>query len=171
MTVVNRHRAAGTTEDGGLVHVVPHAVDARSHIVLVERGPPSTHLLAGKVGEMAGTRPDIAYIWLALAVFHPIVASGALIVDEIARLYFHARVYHVDRLEVLLVQIVVQALGVGELFGMEGENLVGVHIVDVHPDDIGRDTMLAQQVGNLFNSRIRMITEAALLIAKRPQRR
>ena len=120
---------------------------------------------------MTGAGPDIAHIGFTLFILYPVIACGTLVINEISGFYLHTRVNHIDGLEIPLVQIVVQSHGVGELFRVEGEYLIAVHVVDVHPDNVGRDAMLAKQVGNLFNTRVGMIAETTLLIAQGPQRR
>ena len=128
------------------------------------------HLGAGEVGEVAGAGPYVAHVGLAVAVLHPVVAGRALVVDEVALLSLDTRVDHVDSLEVLPVQIVVELCGLREFFGAEGKNLVAVHVVDVHPDDIRGDAEHAQRVGNLADPCVGLIGEAALLIAQGPER-
>ena len=171
MPVVYRHGVFRSAEDSRLVHIVPHAIDAGGHEILVERSPPAAHIRPCEIGEVAGTRPHIAHERFSVLVLHPIVAEGALVVDEVAFLRLYARVDHIDRLEMVLVEIVVEPFGVGELLRVEGEDTVAIHIVDVHPDDIGRNFVFPQFVGNLHDLRIRLVAEAALLIAQCPQRR
>ena len=54
---------------------------------------------------------------------------------------------------------------------MEGEDLVLVHVVDVHPDDVAGYLVVAERVGNLLDACVGMIAVAALLVAKRPEGR
>ena len=120
---------------------------------------------------MAWSGPYHAFVVVAVAVFHPIVTSRSLVVDKVAGLHLHAWVDHIDGLEVALVEIVVQPLRVGKLLGREGEDLVVVHIVDIHPDDIRRNLMAAQQVGHFLDTCVGLVAELTLLVAKRPKRR
>ena len=120
---------------------------------------------------MTGTRPHISHKRLAISGLHPVVAGCSLVVDEVARLSLHTRVDHVDRFEVAAVQVVVESLRIWELLRIKSKNAIAIHVVDVHPDDVGRNLMLAQQVGNLHHPCVGLIAEATLLIAERPQRR
>ena len=168
MHVVDGHGATGTAKDGRFVHIVPNAVDTRGHEILIQCAPPMTHLRAREVGEVAGTRPHIAHERLSIGRLHPVVASCALIVNKVAWLGLYARINHIDRLEITTMQIVVESFWIGELTGIEREDAITIHVVDVHPNDVRRYLMLTKQVGYLHDTRIRLIAEAALLITKRP---
>ena len=54
---------------------------------------------------------------------------------------------------------------------MEGEDLVLVHVVDVHPNDVAGYLVVAQRVGYLLDTCVGMVAVAALLVAKRPEGR
>ena len=115
---------------------------------------------------MTGTRPYVTLKDLTVLVLHPIVASGSLVVDEVALLDLHARVNHIDRLEILLMQIVVQSQRIRESVGVEGEDAVAIHIVDIHPDDIRRNLVLSKQIGHLHHTTVRIVGVAALVVAQ-----
>ncbi len=118
---------------------------------------------------MARSWPHVANERLAILVFHPIVACRSLVIDEIALLCLDSRVDHIHRLEMLLMEVVVELFGMSELLGVEGEDAIPVHIVYVHPYHVGRNFQFPQLVGNLHHLCVGLITEPALLVAQRPQ--
>ena len=79
-----------------------------------------------------------------------------------------SRVYHVDRLETLLVQLFVERLGVGEVGLVEGEDAVAVHVVDVHPDDVAGYVAVAEVIGNLAYLLLAAVGETALVVSQSP---
>ena len=120
---------------------------------------------------MTVARPYLSDERFALFIENCIAISHELVVNPIAFLRLDTRVNHIDALEVLAVQVVVECLGLRELLRMEGEYLVLVHVMDVHPDDIAWYLVVAQGVCNLLDARVGMVAVAALLVAKRPQGR
>ena len=64
--VVLGHLLLGVVEDGGFVHVVPHAIDARGDKLAVEPRPPLTRPSPREVGEHAVTGPHFTHKVLAI---------------------------------------------------------------------------------------------------------
>jgi hypothetical protein len=111
------HALVGRFEHRGLVHVVPHAVDALSEEVAVEVGPPASRRCAREVGEHAGPGPDLADEGLALAILHPVIAALALIVHRVAGIELDAGIDHPDRVEPGRMQRIVQRARGGKACG------------------------------------------------------
>ena len=171
VAIVEGHGLLRLSEDGRLVHVVPDTIDTCRHEVAIECRPPRAHLRTREVGKMTGAWPHVALKEFAVSSLHEVVPCPALVVDEVALLGFHTGVDHVNTLEMLLMQIVVQPARIGESVGVEGKDAVAIHIVDVHPDDIRRDVVFSEQVGDLHDTAVRIVGMATLVIAQRPQRR
>src|ERR1035437_3539483 len=69
------------------------------------------------------------------------------------------------------MKILIEVRRIGELLFVESKDLKLVHIIDVHPDYITRDLLQPESIGNLFDTAIWEIGEAALLKSKCPQGR
>ena len=162
------HRLGLNIEHGRLVHVVPDAVDVVRHELLVQTGPPLADLLVEVVGEHTHARPDLARVGLSLGVLDPHIVLGARVVDEVSLFPLHAGVDHPDVAEADRVEVVVEPLGIGELLIIKGENPVAVHVIDVHPDDIGGQLAAAELVGDLTHAGVGVVRVAALVIPDRP---
>ena len=132
MYVIIGHRATEIDKNRRLVHIVPYAVDSGSHKILVKPGPPGTYIRTRKIREMAFSGPHLSAINPARRIPDKTVALKALFIHEIALLGLYPRVYHIYRLEIQSVQIVVESLGVGEIRRIKGEDFVLVHIMDIH---------------------------------------
>src|SRR6266851_5236257 len=87
------------------------------------------------------------------------------------RLVFDTRIHNGDHLNALLYELLVHLLWPGEALRVPGKHAVTVHVVDVQVHYVERQIPLSVLTDNPFNHRIWVITPAALLISKRPQRR
>ena len=66
----------------------------------------------------------------------------------------------------MLMQIVIQSVWIFKSFGVEREDTVTIHIINVHPNNIRRNTMATQLVGYLHHLAIWIVSMATLMIAK-----
>jgi hypothetical protein len=83
--------------------------------------------------------------------------ASPLVIYEVSLLLLHPGIYHPYRLEVYGMEVSVQSGRIGEAQRIEGEYLVILHVVDVHPDDVAWDLKLAEFGSDLLNPRIRIV--------------
>jgi hypothetical protein len=167
--VVFGHGLGGDVEDGWLVHVVPDAVDAVCHEVHIEAGPPLHGLGSRVVGEDALSGPDLAVVDRAVGSLDPVVSCLALVKDAVSGLGLDAGVDHPDRVVAHGVEVAVERFGIGEVVGVEGEDAVSVHVVDIKPDDVAGDVAIAEAVGDLPDAGLWVVGIAALVVSDGPE--
>ena len=144
VNIIEGHRILRLFKGGRFIHVVPHAINACSHKVLVERSPPSANIRTREVGEVAPSWPYFPFKRTTVCRLYPIITSRSLVIDEVSRFHFHTRVNHIDSLKIVFVKIGIQSLWLRELTRIESKDTVAIHIVDIHPDDIRGDAMFTQ---------------------------
>ena len=107
MNVIERHRFAGSVEDGGLVHIVPETGYAILNELFVETAPPVTRLGASEVRKDRRSRPHDADELAAIGFLHKVVARLAGIVGSIALVgdAGDVQIGNQDEMEVLFPEI------------------------------------------------------------------
>src|SRR6266850_7434807 len=75
MLHIEWHGFIGALEDGGLVHVVPEALNAHAHKVGVERAPPIAAPCQSEFRKDAISWPHLADVERAILVLHTVVAG------------------------------------------------------------------------------------------------
>ena len=133
-----------------------------------ETGPPRADIGACVVGEDAHARPHLALVDLARGGADAQILGDHLVVDEVPRLGLDSWVDHPDALEAHLAEVGVEFLRVGELRGIEREDAVTVHVVDVEPDDVAGDVARSEPLGDLADARLGVVGIAALVVAQGP---
>ena len=117
----------GRVEDGGLIHVHPHARDAYVKMTPLQLvAPPSPHLFAGVVREECLSGPAVAREARAIRVLDENVllsaALGSLIAFRLGvQFVFHAGVEDGHGAYARLAQVVQKLLRLGEVLGVPGE--------------------------------------------------
>ena len=142
---------------GRLVQVDPDAI----HAVVEKRAgppaPPGARLGPREVGKRRIARPRPLVMLAAFGVDEKMPLCNAFLVHRVARLGFDRRIQNPDRAEAEVVEIVVGGGGIGEALRIEGEDLVGVHVVDVDPNGVARHLAFAKLASELANARVRVV--------------
>ncbi len=147
---VERHGLAGSVEDRGLVHVVPESGDAILNELMVEATPPLASLGASEIGKYRRTRPHNADELAAVGLLDEVISGMACVVGLIVLVgqVCDVQVGDVDQMEMLLAQIGNKSRKIGESLRINREGAILDLIVDVEIDDVGRDLVGAQTIGN-----------------------
>jgi len=169
--IVLRHGYFRTITDSRFVHVIPNAINAIGHERHIKSTPPAANFRTGKIREMTRTRPYLTYIMCTISFAYPIILLRTFVIQPEALFYLDTRVNHVDALEILRMQIVIQFFRIGEALRVKSENLEFVHVVDIHPNHVARYLVIAQRICYFLYASVRIIAEAALLIAQCPHGR
>ena len=114
-------------------------------------------------------RPDIPFKWCAIGVFAKVVVLHGLLVDEIVVVNFCAWVNDGNKMDALLVQLLVHMLWMRKCFRVPRKVAIAVHIVNVEPDSIRGMVTLSQFMSDLENLRLRSVPPTTLVITQRPK--
>ena len=158
-------------EDGGLVHVVPEAVDAHIQQTLVLQAEPSPGGGVQHVREMGSPGPDSAHEGGAVLFLAEVALLDALLVDGVALFDLDARVDDGDEVDPLLFHVCCQTGQIREFLIRDREVLVPLHVVDVQVDGVQGDAGLPVSRGHLTHIRLVLVAPAALAVAEGPLRR
>ena len=138
---------------------------------LVLRAPPGAHVGATEVGQRRILRPHLQRVRRAVAVAQEHVARLAVAVERPALVGLHARVDDRDDAEARFAQLAQQAARIREAARVPGEDAVGVHVVDVEVDHVGRDAAAARLARDAAHVARAAIAPARLVMPERPERR
>ncbi|MNS28492.1 hypothetical protein D3C72_604660 [compost metagenome] len=173
---VVRHRARVVgrvrgLEQGGLVHVAPDAGDAGIQKPRMPIAPPGAGVGPDEVREDAVARPDLAHERGAVGVSDDEPPRHGLVMGGVTRLGFDAGVDDGDGPEALVAQPLDHLGRPREALGVPGEDLVGVHVVDVEVDHVGGNAAIAELGGDRLHRLAARVAPARLMKAQRPQGR
>ncbi len=145
---------------------------------LVKRAPPLAGRRVAEIREHARTgiflrvgRPDRGFIHRAVGIFHEIISRDTFVVRRVALFHFGMRIHDGDHAKMLRAQIRNHFLRVGKTLVIPGERLVVVLVMNIQPDDVGGNFLLAERVGHQPHAGFGIIAVTALVIAQRPERR
>ena len=153
-------------EDGGLVHVVPEALDAAVGQSLVLAAEPGPGLGVQHVGEVAPPRPDGSLKIGSVGPLAEVALFLALVADRIACFLLDAGVDDGHQPDALLFHLGYKAGKIGEFLRVDGEVLVVVHVVDVHVHHVQGNVGLAVFGHHFFKVGLGLVAVAALAKAK-----
>src|SRR6478609_1406613 len=169
--LVEEHRLRGDPARRGLVHVVPDARQPRLDVRGVERAPPRPRLRRREVREDGVARPDLADVGVAALGAAEDVLLEAVVVDRVARVVLDARVDDRDGPEALVRQALEHGRRIGVALRVPREDAVAVHVVDVEPDGVARELVVAVALGDDLDVLLLVRVPAAVVVAQRPDRR
>ena len=136
-------------EDGGLVHVIPEALDSLLGKETVLISKPSSRLRIQHIGKMGVSRPYRRHKIAAVLLLAEVSALFALLTDRISLLNLHARVNNGNQSDVLLLHLLHELRKVLKVFFVQSEILITLHIVNIHIDHVKGNLILAVSCGNL----------------------
>ena len=168
------HRGVGQTlrkplpgiEDGGLVHVVPEALDAAVGEGLVLAAEPGPGLGVQYVGEVAPTRPHHRLKVGAVGPLAEVTLGLALVANGVALFLLDPGVDDGHQPDPLLFHLGHKAGKVGEFLGVHREILEVVHVVDVHVHHVQGNMGLAVFGDHFLKVGPGLVAVAALAEAK-----
>ena len=138
------HRRVVRHEHRRLVHVAPHARDARVHQPRMQGAPPLPRCGVREIRERTQTRPHDVPVLGAVPRQAEEPALAARDVDRIRLVDLHARIGDHHDAEPLGAQLVDQPGRVREPLRVPGEDPVAVHVVDVQVEHVARDRARAE---------------------------
>src|SRR5579859_5897437 len=173
MDNIERHGFCGGEEDRGLVHIVPEAGDAHVHEILVKTSPPITRAGKRKIRKDAVARPDFSNVHRAVRILDEDVLPDPRIVGNVAVawIFFDMQVGDENRAHSLRAKIRNHLFEMRKILAIHGKGGVALLIVDVEINGIGGNLFITQRLDDLARPRFWVIAVAALLVAKRPERR
>ncbi len=168
VAAVEPHAAWGDGACRGLVHVVPNAREARPHVLGVELAPPRARLLSDEVRERRVAGPHLADVDVAAFGATQDVALERLVEHPVPGLVLDARVDDRDDSEAVVAEAPEHADGVGEPVRVPGEDAVAVHVLDIEPQHVARDGVVAVALRDRLNGVLGVAVPAGLVVSQRP---
>ena len=155
-------------EEGGLVHIVPEALDAEvgEHLILFAKPRPG--LGTEKVGEVGPAGPDRRHKGRAVFFGAEIALLEALAADGVIVVAADACVDDGDEPDALGFQVGGKFAEVGEAGLVDGKISVGLHVINVHADHVQRQTVGLVLRGHLPDVGLGLVAKAALSQTERP---
>ena len=153
------------------VHVVPEALDARIHQLMVLRAEPLPHVLAQEIREARAPRPNRAHEQAAIRLLDEVILLHTLVVNRVASELLDARVNNRYKVDVLVLHARIGGFQIREMHRIPGEVLEILHVVNVHAHVVQRDVPLAVFGYDEVQIVFACVPPAALDVAHRPLRR
>src|ERR1700733_5805157 len=170
---IQRHGLGGGMEDGGLVHVIPEALDPAALKVTVQGSPPGARLLLGEIRKDAGPRPDATRINAAIRIFDKMVAGHPAVIREIVLIghFGDVEIRYDDDVKVFLSKMSHHSRKIRKQLAVDSKGTILFLKTNVEIDGILRDMVCPEALRNLHHTRLWCVAVARLLKTKRPQRR
>ena len=167
--MLHHGRKGGASEDGGLVHVVPEAVETQIHQALTPFSPPLAHTRTGEIGEIAFARPHRPMKKLAIGQFAKDVLPHAVRADIVIHIHLDAGVDHGHGPEAIVMQVGDQPGQMGERGFIPGETAKAIHVIDIEVNGVAGDASPPEILRDFPHDGLSFIAPAGLVIAQHPQ--
>ena len=146
------------------IHIIPNSINTFAYKILIQIRPPLSRFRLSKIRERTCTGPSISMKLLILYCFYPYVFCCTRLIDKITCINLSTRIYHPCRVKATDMKVSIQSSRVWKCFRIKCKNAIAIHIINIHPHHITRNTFDAESICNLNHTTGWRIRESTLLI-------
>ena len=165
MQIIFRHRSGRCITHLRFVHIVPNPIYALRHKVFIKSAPPLANFRICEIRPCHFPRPCITVIFFSIGSFYPNIICCSRIIDRITSFSFSSRINHPYRMEPTQMQVSIYSFWIRKTLRVKCEYTITIHIINVHPNCITRNTLVTKRIGYFYYTTVRRIRKTALLIA------
>ena len=153
---------------GGFVHIIPKTLHAIVYIGLLELiAPPLPCFFFGEIGKMTTAGPHMPNVRSSTGILCKMIASQSVLIRLITFLYLNARVYDGHHIKTHPLHLPQHPLYIG-ILATPGEHFIVVHVVNVTHNNIGRQLLFPEGIGDGQQLFLIVIPPSGLLKTQAP---